>query len=334
MIDLGIVPGGEKYDVFISYSGAQRAWVRKKVYEPLIQLQKIEKPKENLKVFFDQEEIEEGTPFVHKYKNAIVNSTMFVPILTKDYFESIYCKKEMSFADGRAETDLIYIYPFTFDLEIVPDVYNDKNIIELDENSNSDFISKLKKRLDKIQQQKSGLSKPESEDVLHEEVNEPPILSKPKKVDSDVQDTVEEVGSDKSTQEIKPIEDNKKDKKKKREKEKEETIKKQKKDSKSKKSSKKKKKVKKAEKTAEQKKKRKETKSEKSKSKKRSNKKENKKSKVKKSKKYAKKIKNKKEQKKKKRKRSEKKATKRHHKTSKKGSKKKKKSKQSKKKKK
>ena len=150
----GKAVGSGKYDVFISCSGQQEKWAVENIINPLAEL-KNSKGKE-FKVFFYKASIKLGSNYVNVYKNAILDSKIFIPLMTKEYFESPYCEKEMIYADRLAETDDILILPIAFNLEEVDRVYKDKNIAVIDELFLSTFSDLIKTSIDELALEKSS----------------------------------------------------------------------------------------------------------------------------------------------------------------------------------
>ena len=114
----GIAEGSGKYDVFISYSFGDSAWVKEKLYLPLKELKKPDGSK--LSIFFAENSIEIGELFVSKYMKAIVNSKLFIPVMSKEYYKKNHCKNEMDLAVKRKIEELINICILAFDYNYVP----------------------------------------------------------------------------------------------------------------------------------------------------------------------------------------------------------------------
>lgn len=135
-IKLGSIDGGETYDLFISYSRKQAKWVKKNLYLPLKGFRNSEDKKIN--IFFDEESIPPGEQFQDFYKEAILNSKIFLPVFSEDYFKSNHCTEEIKFAELRktetknTETNF-RIYPLAFNFDIVPKKHTDINIVHIDE---------------------------------------------------------------------------------------------------------------------------------------------------------------------------------------------------------
>ncbi|PTM09574.1 MAG: hypothetical protein DA407_05560 [Bacteroidetes bacterium] len=147
-IKLGIIDGGETYDIFISYSRKQGKWVKKNVYLPLKGFKNSEDNK--LNIFFDEESIPPGEQFQDFYKEAILNSKIFLPVFSEDYFKSNHCTEEIKFAELRktetknTETNF-RIYPLAFNFDVVPKKHTDINIVQIDDKNS--FMKGLKEAL-------------------------------------------------------------------------------------------------------------------------------------------------------------------------------------------
>ena len=138
-----IVGESEKYDVYISYSHSDKAWVNEKLYLPLKELLKPDGSK--LKIFFDDKSIGIGEVFKSKYMSAIVNSKMFIPIISKEYYKKNHCKNEMDLAYKRKTENLIDLFLIVFDYNYVPEKYQHINFLDI--SSQLDFMEILKKEL-------------------------------------------------------------------------------------------------------------------------------------------------------------------------------------------
>ena len=139
----GVAEGSEKYDVFISYSHGNSDWVKKNVFEPL---DSFRTPKGNkLKIFFDVNSIAIGEPFTSKYMWGIVDSKVFIPIISEEYYGKNHCKNEMDLAYKRSVEKLLDIKPITFSYECVPDIYTHINFVDI--TVNKDFIAAIKESL-------------------------------------------------------------------------------------------------------------------------------------------------------------------------------------------
>ena len=147
-IKLGLIDGGETYDLFISYSRKQAKWVKKNVYKQLKDFRNSEDRKIN--IFFDEESIPPGEQFQDIYKDAILNSKIFLPVFSEDYFKSNHCTYEINFAELRrtetknSETNF-RIYPLAFNFDIIPKKHTDINIVHIDDKNS--FLKGLKEAL-------------------------------------------------------------------------------------------------------------------------------------------------------------------------------------------
>ena len=131
----GIAEGAQKYDIFISYShGPHAEWVEKNVYEPLAAYRKPNGDK--LNVFFDKKSIGIGEAFTSKYMWAIVDTKLFVPVVTEEYYGKNHCKNELDLAVNRYVEKLIDINMLAFSHEAVPDPYRTFNYIDVHRNKN------------------------------------------------------------------------------------------------------------------------------------------------------------------------------------------------------
>ncbi|MCA0132131.1 toll/interleukin-1 receptor domain-containing protein [Winogradskyella alexanderae] len=139
----GVAEGSEKYDVFISYSHGNSDWVKKNVFEPLNEFRKPNGDK--LSIFFDVKSIGIGEPFTAKYMWGIVDSKVFIPVMSEEYYGKNHCKNEMDLAYKRFVEELIDIKPIVFSFECVPDIYTHMNFLDI--NVIPDFINKIKEDL-------------------------------------------------------------------------------------------------------------------------------------------------------------------------------------------
>jgi len=142
----GIAEGGEKYDVFISYSHGNSEWVTKNVYEPLAAFRKPNGDK--LSIFFDQKSIGLGEAFTSKYMWAIVDSKVFVPVMSEEYYGKNHCRNEMDLAHKRAVEKMLKVLPLAFSYEAVPEIY--QGYLYADVNTNPNFMDDLKQELSTV----------------------------------------------------------------------------------------------------------------------------------------------------------------------------------------
>jgi len=146
----GVAEGGGVYDVFISYSHGNSDWVKKNVYEPL---KAHRKPNgEPLAIFFDEKSIGVGEAFTSKYMWGIVDSKVFIPIVSEEYYKKNHCKNEMDLAYKRNVEKLINILPVAFSYDCIPAIYQHVIFILRKENTIDDpsIAEKLKEDLGKL----------------------------------------------------------------------------------------------------------------------------------------------------------------------------------------
>jgi len=152
----GIAPGAEKYDVFISYSHGNSDWVVKNIFEPLKDFRKPDGDK--LKIFFDTKSIGIGEAFTSKYMWGIVDSKVFIPIISEEYYGKNHCRNEMDLAYKRSVEKLLDIMPIVFSYESVPEIYTHINFLDISVNPN--FMEDVQKTLVDIA--KRGVGKRQS----------------------------------------------------------------------------------------------------------------------------------------------------------------------------
>ena len=137
----GITEGSGEYDVFISYSHGNSKWVEKNVYKHLKDLKT--KDGGNISIFFDKDSIGIGEAFTVKYMYGIVNSKIFIPIISEEYYKKNHCKNEMDLAYKRWVEELIKMLPIAFSFKAVPPIY--QHVIFTDVSENENFIEQIKK---------------------------------------------------------------------------------------------------------------------------------------------------------------------------------------------
>lgn len=142
----GIAEGSGKYDVFISYSHGNYKWVKENIYNILKGYQKPDGS--YLDIFFDENSIGIGEQFTIKYMNGIVDSKVFLPIFSEDYYMKNHCKNEMNLAIKRHVEKLILLKPIARKFEYVPDVFTHINLINVEVNEN--FMETLKEDFNTI----------------------------------------------------------------------------------------------------------------------------------------------------------------------------------------
>ncbi len=331
----GIIEGSGKYDVFISYSFGDSRWVKQFLHNPLSKLKKSDGSK--LEIFFAEQSIQIGELFVSKYMKAIVNSKLFIPVMSREYYNKNHCKNEMDLAVKRKIEELLNIYILAFDYKYVPDEFT--NMLLIDINKRNDFMTPIQDeimKIDKKQNVESDTNKQKDLDKKSEiEVDTKKVVKiketkhqddhpiakldtltsdqKPKneldtqetKIEDSEKEQVETITSNKENKE-EELDKDKKDKKEKKKKKKKRSNKK---DKKEKEKKAKKRSVKKDKKEKKKKSKKRSDKKNKKEEKKKSKKRSDKKNKIKQKKKAKKRSvkKNKKQQKKKVKKRSDKK---------------------------
>lgn len=148
----GIAPGSEKYDVFISYSHGNSDWVVKNIFEPLKDFRKPDGDK--LKIFFDTKSIGIGEAFTSKYMWGIVDSKVFIPIISEEYYGKNHCRNEMDLAYKRSVEKLLDILPIVFSYESVPEIYTHINFLDITVNPN--FMEAVQKTLNEMDEKGVG----------------------------------------------------------------------------------------------------------------------------------------------------------------------------------
>ena len=172
----GIMEGGEVYDVFISYSHGDSYWVKKNLFNPLNEYRKPDGSK--LKIFFDEKSIGVGELFTTKYMRGIVDSKLFVPVMSREYYQKNHCRNEMDLAAKRHVEKLIGIFIIALNYEFVPEEFTNINYVDI--NSQPDFINKLQKELveetneelDTLEVEAHTIDAPE---VIEQKVYESPV---------------------------------------------------------------------------------------------------------------------------------------------------------------
>lgn len=140
----GVADGAQKYDVFISYSRGNSDWVIQNIYEPLMAFRKPNGDK--LNIFFDRDSIGIGEAFTAKYMWAIVDSRIFIPVFSEEYYSKNHCRNEMDLAYKRSVEKLITVLPVAFSYESVPPIYTHINFIDITVNPN--FIKDIENVLE------------------------------------------------------------------------------------------------------------------------------------------------------------------------------------------
>jgi len=148
----GIAEGSQKWDVFISYSHGNSEWVKKNVYLPL---QEFRKPNgDKLTIFFDEKSIGVGEAFTAKYMWGIVDSKIFIPVISEEYYGKNHCKNEMDLAYKRHVEKLIDLLPIVFSYEAVPQIYQHINFLDTSKNPN--FMEKVQSTIADLDKDGSG----------------------------------------------------------------------------------------------------------------------------------------------------------------------------------
>ena len=144
----GIMEGGEIYDVFISYSHGDSAWVKQNLFNPLNEFKKPDGSK--LNIFFDEKSIGIGELFTTKYMRSIVDSKLFVPVMSEEYYRKNHCRNEMDLAVKRKIENLISMCIIALDYKFVPEEFTNINFVDI--TKQTDFITTLKKEIIKDDQ--------------------------------------------------------------------------------------------------------------------------------------------------------------------------------------
>jgi hypothetical protein len=125
----GAAEGTGKYDVFISYSRQHGDWVAANVFAPLSAVRKPDG--QPLRIFFDRTEIGIGEAFTSKYMWAIVDSRVFVPVFSPDYYGKNHCRNEMDLAFKRHIDKRLRIAPLALEAGAVPEIFSVLNYIDV-----------------------------------------------------------------------------------------------------------------------------------------------------------------------------------------------------------
>ena len=144
----GVVEGAKKYDIFISYShGPYAKWVEENVYEPLSKYRNSNGDK--LNIFFDKKSIGIGEAFTSKYMWAIVDTKLFLSIVTDEYYGKNHCKNELDLAINRKVEKLIKVNMLFFNFKAIPEPYKTFNHVEITE-KDPKVVEKIKTSLDEL----------------------------------------------------------------------------------------------------------------------------------------------------------------------------------------
>ena len=110
------------YDVFISYNRNDRDWVLQHLYLPLKGCRR--KDEQELRIFFDDDVLETGDLWRESLATALRDCTHFIPVYSKDYFLSDFCRWELDLAHGRdIRNTKQLLLPVCIDCCEVPFVY-------------------------------------------------------------------------------------------------------------------------------------------------------------------------------------------------------------------
>ncbi|MGM5469824.1 TIR domain-containing protein [Flavobacteriaceae bacterium LMO-SS05] len=173
----GIMEGGEVYDVFISYSHGDSTWVKRHLYHPLHEFKKPDGS--NLKIFFDEKSIGIGELFTTKYMRGIVDSKLFVPVMSEEYYRKNHCRNEMDLAVKRHVEKLIGLCIIALDYKYVPEEFTHINYVDV--NQQADFMATLEKEL--FKDEKQQLDKPDIVVKLKHDQSDQKHADKPKGVE-------------------------------------------------------------------------------------------------------------------------------------------------------
>ena len=145
----GVVEGSQKYDIFISYShGPKAEWVEENVYKPLSEYRNSKGDK--LKIFFDKQSIGIGEAFTSKYMWAIVDTRLFLSIVSDEYYGKNHCKNELDLAINRKVEKLIKVNLLFFNFEAIPEPYRTFNHVQV-KDENPEVIKKIKSSLKELE---------------------------------------------------------------------------------------------------------------------------------------------------------------------------------------
>lgn len=134
----------KRHDVFISYAHKDNPDPEKPITQLVEMMRKTYSDHyndEEIDVFFDEEGLKPGDPWENKLLETLRQSAVMIAILSKNYFQSAYCKKEWQhFKD----VEIHYSLPGQ---GIIPERYEDEKIIYKHEKKeeNNDWINDLNK---------------------------------------------------------------------------------------------------------------------------------------------------------------------------------------------
>lgn len=225
----GIMEGGEIYDVFISYSRGDSDFVKRDLYQPLSEFKKPDGSK--LKIFFDEKSIGIGELFTSKYMRAIVDSKLFVPVISEEYYKKNHCRNEMDLAVKRKIEKLMSLCIIALDYKYVPEEFTNINFVDI--TKQKDFMTTLKKEI--VKDDIELIDDPDTIEAVELDEKETKLSKKKKKVKSDKKDKKKDKKKkDKKSEKEDKKKSKKKDKKDKKKKSKKGSDKKDKKDKKKK----------------------------------------------------------------------------------------------------
>ncbi len=142
----GVVEGTDEYDVFISYSRSVGDWVKDELYGPLMRAKRADGTP--LNVYFDQKDIGLGEAFTTRYSRAIVDSKVFVPVFSVDYFKKNHCKNELDIGYRRMVDQKIVMLPLALEEAAVPETFAHLNYLHVE--SNESFIEELLQEIEAV----------------------------------------------------------------------------------------------------------------------------------------------------------------------------------------
>ena len=142
---LGIIEGGDVYDVFISYSHNDYDWVKKNLQEPLSEFEKENGKK--LKIFFDENSIGLGEHFTRKYMRGIADSKVIIPFISESYNKKNHCQNELNIGIKREVEKRMKMIIVTSDFSVVPEELTSVLLIDVKKKEN--YMEFLKDELNK-----------------------------------------------------------------------------------------------------------------------------------------------------------------------------------------
>jgi tetratricopeptide (TPR) repeat protein len=108
------------YDIFVSYSHDDKEWVRRHLYEPLLQCQTTDG--NQVRVFLDEVNIPPGAEWIEALSDGIQNSRFHIAVYSESYFASKMCKRELAlfFEDPFAGETLYPVLLRPEDKDMIP----------------------------------------------------------------------------------------------------------------------------------------------------------------------------------------------------------------------